>query len=162
MTIREQLRKKIEARLGEIRVGGQVVLAHSGKVHAFASDLGVRIYPFRSDDVPDEEIPCVGFLDQESPADESDEGAGLQRYKLAVGITGLVKVADPALEKPEDLATAALADILAAIGKDPEFDGLAEAWARLGSVSIEVDPNGFRAAANVELEIEYQSKLWEV
>jgi hypothetical protein len=161
MTIRDQLRKKIEARLGEIRAGGQVVIAFSGKVHDFTTDLGERVYPFRTDDVPDEEIPCVGFVDQDALADESEQGAGLQSYTLAVGITGLVK-ADPAIEKPEDLATAALSDILAAIGKDPEFDGLAEAWARLVSVGIEVDPNGFRAAANVELEIYYQSSLWEV
>jgi hypothetical protein len=156
-SIRKQLRDKVEARLRQIRAGGQVTIAHTGRQHVFVTDIGRDIIPWRIGDVLPNEMPCAGFADTVAPAGLTETEAGQQTHGLAVEIVGLVSGADHVGQ-----ATAALLDILAAVGVDPEWDHLGDAWTTLEETEIEIHPDGREiAAAIVKIRVDYFTPIWE-
>lgn len=165
-SIRDQLRDKIKARMALIRQGQQVTIAYSGKIHEFGTDVGAAVMPWRRGDVLPEDTPCIGFADQR--ADGTYEGADntQQAHGLVVEIVGFVGSAagqDLNDEQLAAMATGVLLDILAAIGSDPEWDGLAGAYTSLTGTEIELHPDGRALAAGiVNIRIDYYSPLWEV
>lgn len=157
--VREQLRAKLKARLELIHAGNQVTIQTTGKIHTFATHLGNDVIPWRIGDVLPEDMPCCGFADQDAAASFENASHGEQAHGLVVEIVGFVSDEYDHVA----LATNALLDILAAIGMDPEFDGLASAYATLTGTEIEIHPDGRGvAAAIVRIRIDYFSPLWEV
>lgn len=159
MSIREELRNKVETRLATIRTGASVVIFGTGKVHAFSTDIGRDVMPWRIGDVLPEDMPCIGFADTLAYAEDTGEvEVGRQAHALEIDIVGFVSGADPVGQ-----ATAALLDILAAVGVDPEWDGLADAWTTLESTEIEIHPDGREIGAGiVKIRIDYRSPAWEL
>ena len=156
--IRQQLRDKITARLQLIVAGATVILQHSGKVHTFVTDIGASVIPWRVGDVLPKEMPCTGFADQDADAGYEGADNSEQAHGLNIEIVGFVGGDDHVSQ-----ATSALLDILAAVGSDPEWDGLARAYTSLTGTEIEIHPDGRKiAAATVRIRIDYYSPLWEV
>lgn len=155
--IRTQLRDLIRARLELIQAGNTITL-QTGRVHTFLTDIGLSVVPWRIGDVLPTDMPCCGFADQEAAASYDNASHGEQAHGLNLEIVGFVTGDDHV-----GLATCALLDILAAIGSDPEWGGLASAYTTLTGTEIEIKPNGQKiAAAIVNIRIDYYSPLWEV
>lgn len=158
MSIRQQLRDKTKARLALINAGETVVIQHSGKVHTFVTSVGASVIPWRIGDVLPAETPCTGFADQDADATYDGADNTEQAHGLNIEIVGFVSGEDHLGQ-----ATSALLDLLAAIGSDPEWDGLARAYTTLTGTEIELHPDGRKmAAAIVRIRIDYYSPLWEV
>jgi len=159
-SIRDDLRSKVLARLALIRAGGSVTISGSGKVHLFSTDIGRDVMSWRIGDVLPGDMPCIGFADTTAFAEDIGEDieVGRLQHGLEVDIVGFVVGADPVGQ-----ATAALLDILAAVGADPEWDGLADAWTTLESTEIEIHPDGREIGAGiVKIRIDYSSPAWEI
>ncbi len=154
---RSALRALIKARLQGIRTGEVFTDALSGQAHTVETDIGARVLTWHMTGLNENQLPAIVFADGEAPSTLDGAAAGQQDYTLKVEIIAVQRSTDPSAA-----ASAAIVDILAAVGSDPEWNGTADAWTELESTDIELDPQGRDIAyAIVRIAIHYSTCLWQ-
>lgn len=144
MTRRQQIVNALDARLKSILV-----------INGYGSDLGTTVSAWRTRPMsPTEEMALV-YRDTTAPKTAAE--VGRHAHTLTVEMSLVVQDDTPA-ETVRDL----IADIVAAIGSDPRFGGLAR-WSTLVSDELTVmQDSGHLAGAALTWEITYTTELWEV
>jgi len=152
MTIRDQIMDAIEARFQLIQVGYDFTV--NGAVIPCQTNVGSYVFKRRVVPMDSKETEMLVFVDTESKP--SAVAGGYTQFELLVEIGCQVRGGDDPLGD----ATKRAADVLAAIGEDPSWGGLAEG-SRLVDADLDFHVVGkVLAGFAVPIRITYQAPNW--
>lgn len=152
-SIRQQIVDAVTARFGLIASGYQFPLP-AGVYDCVSSPLGVHLWrrvPFSV-----AQVPALAIWDTDSIL--ADDGPiGMHQHLLTVDILAMV-TGSAAI----DSARGMMADIVAAVGSDPRWGGLAT-WTDVGAEEIDLQQAGdVVAGGRITLKITYRTPLWRI
>ena len=149
---RQQIVDAIAARLALI-APGHVVTLPDGDYTCSATVKG--IYPWRKKAFSKAEVPVIKFTDDD--ANVGPGPASQHENKLSINLEGIILA-----DTTASAARALLADVVAAIGSDPRWGGLAY-WTELTSHSIDVEQAGdVISGVQVMFTVTYRTPLWRM
>ena len=149
---RQQLVDAIEARLGQIAPG--VVFTLPDGSYTCSSSIN-GIYPWRKAAFGKTEVPAIRFTDDN--ADAKPGPSTQHEHKLKITAEGVVVGTTSA-----STARAMMADMVACIGSDPRWGGLAY-WTELDSHAIDLEQAGDTIAGlQINFTVTYRTPLWRM
>lgn len=152
-SVRQQIVDALETRLSLITVG-KVWTLTSGVTHTCTTAIS-GVYPWRKLPFTPAQLPAIAFWDSDSTL--GDGALSLFTHKLDIDIIGYLTATAPI-----DGARALSADIIAAIGSDPRWGGLAR-YSEITANSLDQQDGGdVVAAAQLKLTIDYTTGLWQL
>lgn len=149
---RQQIVDAIEARLGQI-APGKVFTLPDGPYICTSTIKG--IHPWRKTAFGKTEVPAIRFRDGDADVEPgpSTQHENKLRVVLDASILGSVTAS---------VARALLADVVAVIGSDPKWGGLAY-WTDITSHSVDVDQAGdVIEGVQVHFTVTYRTPLWRM
>jgi hypothetical protein len=153
-TKKQQIIDAVEARLKTIIAGGQVTV--SGVVHIYKTNVGERMNKERLATFTPAQLPALNIWPGEVVTDDerSEIGRPLRLFDIIVDCIGT--------GKPSENSADIELDVMAAVGSDPRWGGLAR-WTniRLGAVSAEEREKYFFGVP-VVLEISYRTTPFQM
>jgi len=152
VSIRQQLIDAIEARLETITVG-KVFALRSGDYVCQNTIKGV--YPWRKTPFNPHELPAIEFWD--ASAETSPGEASRHAHELPI-----VLQVSTVGSQPASIARTLMEDIIACIGSDPRWGGLAR-WTNITAHGLMVEKAGdVVAGAQILFTVEYRTPLWRM
>jgi len=151
-SIRQQLVDAIEARLGSIAPGVAFQLP-GGSYVCQGTIKGV--YPWRKAAFSQTEVPAIKLDDAD--AKTSPGPSTMHEHKLQVDLELYV-----AGKTSTSAVRSLMADVIAAVGSDPRWGGLAY-WTDIDGHTVDVEQAGdVISAALVNLTVTYRTPLWRM
>lgn len=152
ISIRQQIVDAIAVRMGQI-VKGQVFDLPDGPYTCENTIKGV--YPWRKTPFNKAELPAIELWD--NSADTNPGPASRHEHHLPIGLQVCVSGQTSA-----SVARSYMADIVAAIGSDPRWGGLAF-WTELTGHGLAMEQAGdIVAAAQIGFTVQYRTPLWRM
>jgi hypothetical protein len=153
---RQQIITALHDRLRLIRLGATFTI--DGATYTCQSDVGARVFEWRTTDLQTGEIDMLCFWDPILDPDEDSASIGHLNHTLQVFIEYVAEK-----RRPEQ-ARKVMADVRAAVGSDATFGGLADATSigRLGNDLKAVLADRSLAGMLCVLEIRYSTPQWEM
>lgn len=152
MSKRQQIVDAIAARLATISMG-KVFTLPDGDYVCQNSIKGV--FPWRKTPFNQQELPAIEFWDASS---EDEPGpSGQHEHRLPI----VLQVSTPGAE-PASIARSLMEDIVAAIGSDTRWGGLAS-WTDITAHGLMVEKAGdVIAGAQILFTVRYRTPLWRL
>jgi hypothetical protein len=157
-SVRQQLVDALETRLGQI-VSGKVWTLPTGATHTCTTTI-LNVCPWRKTPFSTAQVPAIAFWDTMALPGNSPFGSFDHRLQVTIAgfISGKAAADKPAVNAARELQ----ADILAAIGSDQRWGGLAQ-WTELENVPLDMEQEGdVVAACELQLTIYYRTGLWQI
>lgn len=152
MSRRDQIIAAMETRFKLIAVGH--VFTVNGAAYACQTDVGQFVFKRRVVPMDESETEMLIFVDTTAPA--KPVAGGYTEYELTVEIGGEVRGGDDPLGEAGKRAD----DVLAAIGSDPTWGGLADGTT-LNTADLDFQVNRkIMAGFVVPVKIRYQAPNW--
>lgn len=152
-SIRQQIVDAIETRLGQIAVG-KVWTLEDGSTHT-CTVASKGVYPWRKVPFSPTQLPAIAIYDGGSTLEDGPIGSF--SHALEVSIVGYI-----ASSSPVNTARELAADILAAVGSDHRWGGLAQ-WSYVESLPLDIEPAGdVVAAGEIKLTVHYRTGRWQL
>lgn len=151
-TVRQQIVDAIDTRLKLIAPGHQFTLP-SG-VHTCGSTI-LGVYQWRKVPFSANQVPAIEFRDTDA---DTEPGPSTQHeHKLQIELDIFFKGGTALAD-----GRTALADVIAAIGSDPRWGGLAR-WTDIASPNINMDQAGdIIAGVQLNFTVSYRTPLWRI
>ncbi len=155
MSKRQQIIDQLAARLGTIQAGQQVAL-ETGEDYTYQTSLGNNVGEWRESQFAGNEAEGIVFRDTTGEMPPSDE-TNSQDHELVIEIS-----AGSGKKYAPSRARLWAEDILAALGQDPTFGGLA-LDAVPGTVELRHEEQGRELQGLViDITIRYITTLWRI
>lgn len=157
MSIRQQIVDAVETRFRLIREGAILTIPLTGYDHTCGTSIGERVYPWRKTAVDSEqETPCICFYDLEADTAEVADLTDEHRLRMRAEIFLSSGTGTAAHSRR------ALADIIAAIGSDLKWGGLAR-WTEITGHSLGIEHEGkIISIVGVDFSIVYRTPFFEI
>ena len=142
-SVRQQIVDAIEARFKTI------------VTPTYATQIGTKVYPWRKTPVQVAETPCICFWD--SSAEVSFDGIAIGRRQHILQVEAVCFVST---KTTVSQARAIIEDMIAALGTDDTFGGLADR-SELTSHEIGMEVDGdICGAGKITFTVQYTTTLW--
>lgn len=152
-SIRQQIMDAIETRL-KLIVAGKVWTLDDGATHTCTVTVK-GVYPWRKVPFTPAMLPAIGIWDTASTLEDAPFGSF--NHALEVNIVGVIAASSPVATARE-----LTADMLAAVGSDPKWGGLAK-WTIVEAMPLDMEPAGdVIAAGQLKLTVHYRTGLWQI
>lgn len=151
-SVRQQIVDAIAARLVQI-APGKVWSLPDGPYTCTSAPKSVT--PWRRVPYSPAQVPAIAFWDADSAHGEPP--LAHHEHRLGITIVGFV-----AGNAAIDTVRALLADMVAAVGSDPRWGGLAD-WTEIDSQDIDVEQAGdVIAGCQISITVVYRTRLWRM
>lgn len=152
-SVRQQIVDAIEARL-KLIVSGKIWTLPDGLTHTCTTNVA-GVYPWRKVPFSVAQLPAIGFWDTTSGLEDGTFGSF--NHALEVNIVGFVSGSSSV-----NAARELNADILAAVGSDHRWNGLAR-WTEVQNMPLDMEQAGdVVAAGEIKLTVHYRTGLWKI
>lgn len=151
MSVRQDIVDAIATRLGTI-ASGQTFTLPDGVYTCGSSPLTVT--PWRRVPYAANQVPAIAFWDTVTTIGEGGP-IGHHEHRLEIQVVGFVAGKDAV-----DEARLILQDIIAAVGSDPQWGGLAH-WTEISDQTLQVEESAdVIAGCELKLTVIYRTRLW--